>query len=54
MKTRLGATCHPNRPHHAFGLCQQCYGTNYRATHREERRAAASVYCATHSERKAA
>lgn len=42
--------CHPDRPHHAKGLCQQCYHAEYRATHKEERRANGAIYEATHKQ----
>ena len=42
------ATCHPDRPCKAKGLCQQCYGAAYCASHGEERRAKSKAYYIAH------
>ena len=54
------ASCHPNREHHAKGLCKPCYDTEYskiyqrtyRVAHREEMKAYQRSYYAKHREKK--
>lgn len=43
-KWRPPATCHPEKPHVAFGLCTTCYNRKHRAEHIDAYRQAARAY----------
>jgi len=49
-RTASRATCHPDRKHHAKGLCESCYDIAYAESHREECRAKSRAYYAAHRE----
>ncbi len=46
-RTRLQATCHPERPHSAFGLCRPCYLRDFRNKFEENLRSRYNMTSAT-------
>lgn len=44
------ASCHPDRRHHARGMCRPCYNGVYYAGHKGEEKARAKIYQAEHRE----